>query len=116
MKFYLGLSSKRWRQLLIINGVVALPFLLLSSFGALENENAMILLPLILTGFPWILLYLLLPFEIPGFTSAGLPDAQGNLLVSPLHIVLFLIPTFINMYLLFYMRFRKEKSQNVATL
>ncbi|OGG47623.1 hypothetical protein A2671_01710 [Candidatus Kaiserbacteria bacterium RIFCSPHIGHO2_01_FULL_49_13] len=104
----LGLSSKRWKQFFVVCGIIALPFLFFSFVGGIKNEGGMVLFPTILTGFPWIFLYLLLPFDIPGFTSAGVPNAQGDLQVSTLHILLFLIPTFINIFLLFYILFHKE--------
>lgn len=53
-----------------------------------------------LAGMPWILLYLFLPFKIPGITSQGVPDASGDLTLSVFNLLLFMIPVYFNVYLL----------------
>ena len=100
MNNFLGLPKKGWKLWAIICVVITLPFLLGSITGGLKNESAIGLIPFILSGFPWIFIYLYLPFDIPGFTSVGIPNAQGDLVVSPLHVFLIALPTYINLYLL----------------
>lgn len=91
------------RIFLVICALITAPFLLLSIFGQIKNENALILLPLFVLGLPWVFF---LPSNISGFTSAGTPDAMGNLVVSPLDIFLLLIPVCINIYIITFILFK----------
>jgi hypothetical protein len=49
-------------------------------------------------GLPWIFLYKILPFNIPGFTSA--PINEINSCVGVFETFLFYIPIYINLFIL----------------
>jgi hypothetical protein len=90
------------RQFFVFAGIAAvltIPFLLLTVGGGIKNEDALILILPYLAGMPWVLLYSWLPFDIPGFTSAGIPDQSGNLTVTVFHLVLLMLPVFLNIYI-----------------
>ncbi len=97
MKWFL-----RNKIFLFLSILSTLPFLLmsLSVFGGIKNEDAMILILPFVAGLPWNLVFLVLPFDIPGMTSAGIPDVNGNLYVLPFHIVILMLPVYVNIYLL----------------
>lgn len=82
---------------------VTAPFLILSLTGWMKNESSMVLLYPFMAGLPWGFAYLALPFDIPGFTSPGVPDAEGNLQTSVGMVILAFLPVYLNIYLL--MRF-----------
>lgn len=74
------------------------PFLALTACG-LKNEEALVLMLPFLAGMPWVLLYFWLPFDIPGLTSAGIPDESGHLTVTFFQLALVMLPVFLNIYI-----------------
>jgi hypothetical protein len=86
--------------------VLASPLLSLTVVCGLKNEEALILMFPFLVGMPWVLLYLFLPFDIPGLTSAGIPDASGHLKVTVFHLALVLLPALLNIYIAVRLIFR----------
>jgi len=50
----------------------------------------------ILAGMPWVLLYLILPFDIVGFTSPCISDYCA---IGILSTMLFYFPIYINLYI-----------------
>ena len=98
------LTRKQLRTFLIICAIVTVPFALLTIIGQVENESGLIMLLPMLAGLPWVLLYLL--FDIPGFTSAGLPGVSNSLSISGL--MLFMLPVYINIYLVVRLLMKKR--------
>ncbi len=74
--------------------IVTAPFGLLTVFGQMENESGLIMILPMLAGLPWVFLYFL--FDIPGFTSPGLPGTTSSLSIFVL--MLFMLPVYINVY------------------
>ena len=93
------LTKRELFAFLAISMTITAPCFLLSIFGMIKNEDALILFLPFLAGLPWNLIYGYLPVDIPGITSAGLPDASGNLTVSVFELMFFMIPVYINIYL-----------------
>lgn len=92
------LTKRQFFVFASIAAVLTIPFLGLTVCG-IKNEGALILILPYLAGMPWVLLYSWLPIDIPGFTSAGIPDQSGNLTVSVFHLVLLMLPVFLNIYI-----------------
>jgi len=91
------------KQFIIFIGtglLITIPYFLLTVFGLIKNESGLILILPFLGGQPWLLLYLILPFDIPGITSAGQPDQTGNIVFSLFDLLLLMIPVYINIYIL----------------
>lgn len=93
------LTKRQFFVFASIAAVLTIPFLGLTVCGGIKNENALILILPFLAGMPWVLLYFWLPFDIPGFTSAGIPDQSGNLTVTVFQLVLLMLPVFLNIYI-----------------
>jgi hypothetical protein len=92
------LTKRQFFVFASIATVLTIPLLGLTLCG-IKNESALILIFPWLAGMPWVLLYFWLPFDIPGFTSAGVPDESGNLTVTVFQLVLLLLPVFLNIYI-----------------
>jgi hypothetical protein len=92
------LTKRQFFVFASIATVLTIPFLGLTVCG-IKNEGALILILPFLAGMPWVLLYFWLPFDIPGFTSAGIPDQSGNLTVTVFQLVLLMLPVFLNIYI-----------------
>lgn len=96
-----GLLLLTKRQLFVfatVAIVVTSPFLALMACG-LKNEEALVLILPFFAGMPWVLLYFWLPFNIPGLTSAGIPDESGRLTVTYFELALLMLPVFLNIYI-----------------
>ncbi len=93
------LTKKQFLVFVSISAFLTIPFLFLTVAGQIKNESALILLLPFLAGMPWVLLYFLLPFDIPGFTSAGVPNQSGDLTVSVFQLILLMLPLCLNIYI-----------------
>jgi hypothetical protein len=91
-----------WARWLFVGSsfVLSAPFYYLVSLGQVKNEGAFIFFVPYVAGLPWVLLYSVLPFQIPGFTSAGVADANGDLYVGVLHCILIFLPVYLNLFLI----------------
>ncbi|MDO8523212.1 MAG: hypothetical protein Q7S12_02940 [bacterium] len=96
----LSLTKNQQKKFFWISAIATLPFLVLTLLEAIKNEGGLIMLLPMMAGLPWVFLYLVLPFEIPGFTSAAIPNAQGDNIMSIFELILFMIPVYVNIYLL----------------
>jgi len=95
------LNKKQFCLFIITIFTLSLPFILLAANGSIVNESGLILILPVMAGLPWVLLFLILPFDIPGITSAGIPNEAGNIVASISDVVIMMIPLYINIYLLF---------------
>lgn len=93
------LTKSQFLIFVSISAIITIPFLFLTVAGQIKNESALILLLPFLAGMPWVLLYFLLPFDIQGFTSAGVPDQSGDLTVSVFQLILLMLPVCLNIYI-----------------
>ena len=91
MKLFPG--KKPFLIYLAVCTLVTAPFLLLTLLGQLQGEAGLILLPIMLLGFPWIFLYFVLP-PIPGLTAAATTP------FGVIDLLLFFLPVYLNFYLL----------------
>lgn len=92
-------TKRQLISFLLISAFVTAPYIFLTLTDAIKNENGLIMILPFLSGLPWVLFYFLLPFDIPGFTSAGIPDQAGNLFISVPHLILFMLPVYLNIYI-----------------
>lgn len=99
-------TKNQLRVFLIICMIFTAPFAFLMMMGAIENESGLIMMIPFLAGFPWVFVYLL--FDIPGFTTPKLPGASGRLTI--LEFILFMLPVYINIYLIIRLLIKNSKS------
>jgi len=104
-----GLNQK---QLKVFYGAILLitvPFFLVTLAG-IRNESSLILIFPLLLGIPWSYVIARLPATLPGHDSTGMVlDAQGNLTLSIFGLILYLIPIYINIYILSRLIYRDTK-------
>ncbi|MCP5005276.1 MAG: hypothetical protein GY941_15275 [Planctomycetes bacterium] len=100
------LTKKQLRLFLIVCTIITAPLGLLTVVGAIENESGLIMILPLLAGLPWVLIYFC--FDIPGLTSPGLPETSGTL--SIFELILFMLPVYINIYLVVRLLFKDPKS------
>jgi len=101
----LGLTKRQFFVFATTAIVLTSPFLGLTLCG-IKDESALILFLPFLAGLPWVLLYSWLPLDIPGFTSAGIPDQSGHLTVTVYQLFLLMLPVFLNIYIAVQLIFR----------
>jgi len=102
-------QRKKLRIFLILAILVTLPFALLVALGQIKNESGLIMIFPMLAGLPWILIYLILPFDIPGLTSAA--TSSGETILSFGELLLFMIPVYINIYLATFLIWGEKKKK-----
>ena len=111
--FIVSISNKKQFKIFLgLSLIVTLPFALLVFLGQIKNESGLIMIFPMLAGVPWVLIYTILPFDIPGFTSAAPPSTSGETILNFGELLLFMIPVYINIYLLTFFIWRKKKKQN----
>jgi hypothetical protein len=81
-----------------VAAVITSPYLGFTICGIHDESTLILILPW-LCGMPWVLLYFWLPFDIPGFTSAGIPDESGHLTVTFFQLALLMLPVYLNIYI-----------------
>lgn len=106
------INRKQLKIFLILSLLVTLPFGLLVSLEQIKNENGLIMIFPMLAGLPWVLIYMILPFDIPGFTSAATPTSSGGIVLSFGALLLFMVPVYINIYLVTFLIWREKKISN----
>ena len=88
------LTKSQFLVFAAVAAVVTSPFLGFTICGIHGASTLVLILPW-LWGMPWVPLYLWLPFDIPGFTSAGIPDESGHLTVSVFQLALLMLPVYL---------------------
>ena len=88
---------------------MTLPFLLLTLLEQIKNETGLIMIFPMLVGLPWVLIYTILPFDIPGFTSPTNPSS-GEMILTVGELFLFMIPVYINIFLFTVIICKEKKS------
>lgn len=99
-------KKKQFQVFVLVSLAVTLPFLVLTLSGQIKNESGLLMALPIIAGSPWVFLYILLPFDIPGFTSSAVPPLPGDIYLTLDQLFLFMLPVYINIYLLTYLIFR----------
>lgn len=84
---------------ILICVLATLPFLIPSFFGAIKNQNAFALFAPFFLGMPWSVLLGYIPFDIQGFNTPGIPNAQGDIILTPPDVMLVMIPFYINVFI-----------------
>lgn len=95
------LTKKQFSIYLGVCVLVTAPFFAFAMMGELDNEGVIGLMLPFMGGLPWVLIYLYLPFDIPGATSPGVPDETGDLSTSVLIVFLVFLPVYLNIFLAF---------------
>ena len=104
------IQRKQLRIFLILALLVTLPFALLVALGQIKNESGLIMIFPMLAGLPWVLLYLILPFDIPGFTSPAAPSS-GETILTFGELFLYMAPVYINIYLATFLIWREKRKK-----
>lgn len=99
------LTKRQFLVFATVAAVVTSPFLGWTICG-IHDASALILILPWLAGMPWVLLYSWLPFDIPGFTSASIPDQSGRSTVTVFQLALFMLPVYLNIYIAVRLIFR----------
>lgn len=103
-----GLNQRQQKMFYVLVFVITVPLLFMTMLG-IRNESALILIFPLILGIPWSygMAHLQSYF---GHNSAGMvQDDQGNLTLSFLGSLLFLIPIYINIYIFSRFIYRKRK-------
>ena len=93
-------NKNQFKIFLLLAIAVTLPFAILTLLGQIKNESGLIMIFPMLAGMPWILIYLALPFDIPGLTSSSNTSVSGDNILNFWQLFLFMLPVYINLYLL----------------
>ncbi|HIP64658.1 MAG TPA: hypothetical protein EYH10_05275 [Deltaproteobacteria bacterium] len=93
------LTQNQLKLFLVLSFVITLPFALLVLLDQIKNESGLMMIFPMILGLPWVLIYILLPFDIPGFTSPPSPSTSGDMVLTMSELFLFMIPVYINIYL-----------------
>jgi|OpeIllAssembly_1097287.scaffolds.fasta_scaffold93197_3 hypothetical protein len=99
------LTKSQFLVFATVAAVVTSPFLGWTICG-IHDASALILILPWLAGMPWVLLYSWLPFDIPGFTSAPIPDQSGRSTVTVFQLALLMLPVYLNIYIAVRLIFR----------
>ena len=99
------LTKRQFLVFATVAAVVTSPFLGWTICG-IHDASALILFLPYFAGMPWVLLYSWLPFDIPGFTSAPIPDQSGRSTVTVFQLALLMLPVFLNIYIAVRLIFR----------
>lgn len=104
------LTKSQFLVFATVAAVVTSPFLGWTICG-IHDASALILILPWLAGMPWVLLYSWLPFDIPGFTSAPIPDQSGHSTVTVFQLALFMLPVYLNIYIAVRLIFRERSRE-----
>lgn len=101
------LTKKQFYVYLILCALISARFLILALSLQIKNESGLILILPVFLGLPWSLLLAYLPFDTfdkAGFNinNSGVPDVYGNLITTPVDVILFMIPVYINLFIAFH--------------
>jgi len=102
------LPIEKIRLFFILCVVVTIPFALFLFLGYLDDERGLILIIPFLAGLPWQLVFLILPFTIPGINSAPSDGFHFTLL----HLLIFMVPVYINIFIVFLISNRVKNKHN----
>jgi len=102
-------KKNQLKVFLFVSIMVTLPFALLTLLGQIKNESVLIMIFPFIAGLPWVLIYIVLPFDIPVLTSPASPSFSGDIILTMYQLFLFMIPVYINIYLFSCVVFRFKK-------